>query len=224
MTQRIGIFGGTFDPVHYGHIASGKALVSELLLDKLYFMPCQQHPHHKYPSASPEQRVKMLTLALSNKVINEAQLYIDDRELKREGLSYTVDSLQEIRSELGDNTVIIFILGADAFASLHQWERWQSLLSLANLAVIERAGQIRAEQINEPVLKHLLAQSVSEINAANGELVQLELEPYNISSTDLRLIFASREASAAQKKMIDDYVPSSVVQYIEDQQLYRSSS
>ena len=217
MTQRIGIFGGTFDPIHYGHIASANALVSELLLDKLYFMPCQQHPHHKHPGASPEQRVEMLALALAD----EPQLQLDDRELKREGLSYTVDSLQEIRSELGDDTVIIFILGTDAFAALHQWDRWQSLLSLANLAVIERAGQVTAAQITEPVLKNLLAQSVGELNAPSGELAQLVLEPYAISSTVLRSMFVNRATKQAQQKMINNYMPASVVQYIETQQLYQ---
>lgn len=220
MTQRIGVFGGTFDPVHNGHIASAKALVSELSLDTLYFMPCQQHPHHKHPAASPQQRVEMLALALADQVTDKAKLKIDDRELKREGLSYTADSLQDIRNECGGDAVIIFIMGTDAFAALHQWERWQSLLSLANLAVIERAGQISAAQITEPVLKKLLAASVDELNSPCGELLQLALAPYPISSTALRSMFIHCAADQAQQKMIDDCMPASVVQYVKAQQLY----
>ena len=95
------------------------------------------------------------------------------------------------------------------------------MLSLANLAVIERAGQISAEQITEPVLKNLLAQSVGEINAVSGELVQLVLEPYAISSTALRSMFVNRATKQTHQKMINDYMPASVVQYIEAQQLYQ---
>lgn len=224
MTRRIGIFGGTFDPVHYGHIDSAKCLVAKLSLDTLYFMPCQQHPFHKHPGASPAQRADMLTLA----VADDARLAIDTRELRRDGISYTVDSLQEIRNEHGDDAVIVFILGTDAFASLHQWQRWQSLLSLANMAVIERAGQITTAQINEPELKALLAQSVTAINASHGELIQLVLEPYPISSTVLRSALAAihradQQVDEAQIKMINEFIPASVVQYIEAQQLYQSN-
>ena len=224
MTRRIGIFGGTFDPVHYGHIDSAKCLVAKLSLDTLYFMPCQQHPFHKHPGASPAQRADMLTLA----VADEARLDIDTRELRRNGISYTVDSLQEIRNEHGDDTVIVFILGTDAFASLHQWQRWQSLLSLANMAVIERAGQITTAQINEPQLKALLAQSVTAVNASHGELIQLVLEPYPISSTVLRSALESihrvdKQVDKAQIKVINEFIPASVVQYIEAQQLYQSN-
>ena len=224
MTRRIGIFGGTFDPVHYGHIDSAKCLVAKLSLDTLYFMPCQQHPFHKHPGASPAQRADMLTLA----VADEARLDIDTRELRRDGISYTVDSLQEIRNEHGDDTVIVFILGTDAFASLHQWQRWQSLLSLANVAVIERAGQITTAQINEPELKALLAQSVTAVNATHGELIQLVLAPYHISSTVLRSTLGSihradNKIDEAQLKVINEFIPASVVQYIEAQQLYQSN-
>jgi len=228
MTQRIGIFGGTFDPVHYGHIASAKMLVAKLSLDVLYFMPCQQHPFRKHPGASPSQRADMLTLA----VADETQLQVDERELRRDGISYTVDSLQDIRSEFGEDAVIIFILGTDAFASLHQWERWQSLLLLSNVAVIERAGQQTAAQITESALKALLAQSVTTINASHGELVQLVLEPYIISSTVLRSALAATyqvdnkvdsKVDEAQIKVIHEFIPASVVQYIEAQQLYQSN-
>ena len=222
MTQRVGIFGGTFDPVHYGHIASAKMLVANLSLDILYFMPCQQHAFHKHPGASPSQRSQMLSLA----VADEENLQVDDRELRRDGISYTVDSLQAIRSEFGDDAIIVFILGTDAFASLHQWDRWQSLLSFANVAVIERAGQIAAAQIVEPALKTLLAQSVATINAPHGELVQLALAPYVISSTELRSALASiyqvnNQIDKAQTNMINEFIPAAVVQYINAHQLYQ---
>ena len=224
MTRRIGIFGGTFDPVHYGHIASAKMLVTQLSLDTLYFMPCQQHPFHKHPGASPAQRANMLALA----VADEAQLQVDERELRRDGMSYTVDSLQEIRREFGNDAVIVFILGTDAFASLHQWERWQSILDFANVAVIERAGQLTIAQIIEAELKALLAQSVTTVKASHGELVQLVLEPYIISSTVLRSALAATyqvdsQVDEAQIKVINEFIPASVVQYIEAQQLYQSN-
>jgi nicotinate-nucleotide adenylyltransferase len=146
-------------------------------------------------------------------------------------MSYTVDSLQEIRREFGNDAVIVFILGTDAFASLHQWERWQAILSFANVAVIERAGQVTAAQIVEPELKTLLAHSVTTVKASHGELVQLVLEPYIISSTVLRSALAANyqvdsetasKVDKAQIKVINEFIPASVLQYIEAQQLYQS--
>ena len=111
-TKRIGIFGGTFDPVHLGHVGSAEALLEQQGLDELYFMPCQRHPHDKRPMANSEQRLAMLTLALQK----QSSLKVDDRELSRLGKSFTVDSLTEIRQEIGEQTTLIFLLGSDAFA------------------------------------------------------------------------------------------------------------
>ena len=134
--KRIGIFGGTFDPVHLGHIGSAKALLTSQNLDQIYFMPCQQHPHDKRPMANAEQRMAMLNLAIQG----QSSFHVDDRELARSGKSFTVDSMIDIREEVGEQAILIFLLGSDAFAQFHRWQRWETIFSLANVAVIERAN------------------------------------------------------------------------------------
>jgi nicotinate-nucleotide adenylyltransferase len=226
--KRIGIFGGTFDPVHLGHIASARELATKAKLDTVYLMPCYRHPHDKHPGASAVQRLEMLELALAN----EKNLAVDSRELHRSGLSYTVDSMAEIRSEQGDDAVLVFILGSDAFAGLDTWYRWQSLLEQASLLVIERAGQIALNDIDKLTLQNLLSDSVEEFNKPAGQLMQLRLKPYDISSTAIRqALAAGKTATASGDNAVGDnpankriklreYIPDLVMDYVQANHLY----
>lgn len=219
--QRIGVFGGTFDPVHYGHIASARELLERLSLDVMYLMPCRLHPHRKQPGASALQRLAMLNRALAD----EPDLQLDERELKRTGLSFTVDSLTALREEQGDDVVIVFVLGSDAFAGLHTWHRWQSLFELANIAVIERAGQIALADIQTAELRERLDHSVDTLQDPAGGLIQLRLQPYDISSTALRNLLqqtgrAKKPLQVDKRDLIERYLPAGVLEYIRDQQLY----
>lgn len=226
--RRVGIFGGTFDPVHLGHIASARELVTRVKLDTVYLMPCYRHPHDKHPGASAVQRLEMLELALAN----EKQLVVDSRELHRSDLSYTVDSLAEIRSEQGDDAQLVFILGSDAFAGLDTWYRWQSLLELANLLVIERAGQVALNDIDKLTLQNLLCDSVDDFNMPAGQLMQLRLKPYDISSTAIRQALAAVNAPNAASAdaitenvesksiKVKEYIPDVVMDYIQVNHLY----
>lgn len=232
--KRIGIFGGTFDPVHLGHIASARELLTSVKFDTVYLMPCYRHPHDKHPGASAAQRLEMLGLALAN----EKQLAVDSRELHRSGLSYTVDSLAELRSEQGDEAQLVFILGSDAFAGLDAWHRWQSLLELANLLVIERAGQIALNDIDKLTLQNLLSDSVEDFNQPAGQLMQLRLKPYDISSTAIRQALAAGKVSNAvggivvgdntlgdnspanKNIKVKEYIPELVMDYIQANHLY----
>lgn len=222
--QRIGILGGTFDPIHTGHIESAREVVAALGLTQVFFMPCRQHPHNKQPGASAEQRLAMLQLALQG----EDQLLIDDRELRREGMSYSVDSLAEIRSETGNHACIVMIMGSDAFSQLHHWHRWQDLFSLANILVIERAGQIPLSAITQPELRERLDSAITAGELAHkglqspaGALIALTLSPYIISSTQLRAALASEENSSALNRL-GRYLPTGVLDYISQQRLYRA--
>ena len=133
----IGIYGGTFDPVHYGHLRTALEVQEALGLDELRLVPCQIPPHRGEPGARPEQRLALLQAAL-----NQAPpgLCIDARELERPGPSYMVDTLASLRGEQGAERPLVLIVGLDAFLGLHRWRRWESLFELAHVAVMRRPG------------------------------------------------------------------------------------
>lgn len=131
----IGVFGGTFDPVHHGHLRIALEIAQSLALDEVRFVPCRQPPHRSPPQASAKQRLAMLQLALSS----QPEFVIDERELNREGPSYMVDTLSSMRSEEAE-VPLVLIVGVDAFVALTSWYRWQHLLELAHIAVALRPG------------------------------------------------------------------------------------
>jgi len=138
MTERrkIGIFGGTFDPIHIGHLRMALELKEQLGLDEMRLLPCHQPPHRDAPQVSSVQRVEMLRIALQDC----PELQLDERELLRDKPSYTYDTLMELRAELGSEVSLVLCMGEDAFAGLPTWYRWQELIRLAHLVVIARPG------------------------------------------------------------------------------------
>ena len=130
----IGIYGGTFDPVHYGHLRSALEVKEALGLEELRFLPCGQPPHRRTPQALAHQRLRMLELAL---VDAAAGFRIDTRELEREGPSYMVDTLASLREEVAERPLCL-ILGMDAFAGLPAWHRWRELFDQAHIIVMRR--------------------------------------------------------------------------------------
>jgi nicotinate-nucleotide adenylyltransferase len=131
----IAIFGGTFDPVHYGHLRPALELLQELPLRELRFVPCSVPPHREAPQAGAELRVAMLRAALEG----QPGLVLDERELQRPGPSYTVDTLRSLREELGA-VPLCLVIGGDAFRGLATWHRWEDLIELAHLIVMRRPG------------------------------------------------------------------------------------
>ncbi|HLF97881.1 MAG TPA: nicotinate-nucleotide adenylyltransferase [Methylococcaceae bacterium] len=136
----IGIYGGTFDPVHFGHLRTALEVREALHLDEVRFIPCRQPPHRAQPVASPELRVEMLRQA----VADEAGFVVDTREIDRPGPSYMIDTLASLRAELGAATALCLILGHDAFLGLPGWQRWRELTNFAHLLVMTRPG-VQAE-------------------------------------------------------------------------------
>ena len=128
----IGVFGGTFNPVHYGHLRSALELAERLELEHVRLMPSAEPPHRAAPRCSAEHRAAMVELA----VAGEPRLLCDTRELRRPGPSYTVDSLIELREEFGSGRSLCMVLGCDALLGIDRWQRWQELLSLAHIVVI----------------------------------------------------------------------------------------
>jgi len=132
----IAVFGGTFDPVHFGHLRPLLEVKQALGLDEVRLIPCFIPPHRQEPGASAEQRLAMLELA----VAETPGFVIDQRELQRGGPSYMVDTLQSLRDELGSHTPLCLIMGLDAFVALDSWHQWQCLNELAHIVVTQRPG------------------------------------------------------------------------------------
>jgi len=133
--ELIGIFGGTFDPIHVGHLRTALELLNRLDLAQIRFVPCRVPHHQKMPSASENLRLQMVRAA----VAPESKFVVDDRELHRPGPSYSVDTLESLRQEFPEY-VLALIVGMDAFAAFDSWHRWQDILNLAHVIVARRPG------------------------------------------------------------------------------------
>ena len=132
----IGLLGGTFNPVHFGHLRIAEELGDALDLDEVRLMPANMPPLRTVPVVSGAERLHMVRLAIAD----NSRLVADEREVAKTSLCYTVDTLAELRAEFGPERPICLMLGADAFARLHRWHRWRDLFALAHFAVAERGG------------------------------------------------------------------------------------
>ncbi len=184
----IGLFGGTFDPVHCGHLRAAHEARVALGLDRVLMVPCGDPPHRGRPRADGEQRLAWLRTAVGD----HPYLIADDRELRRNGPSYTVDTLAELRHEVGPSEPVVLLLGVDAFLGLTGWHRWEQLLALAHLAILHRPDSVlpTADPTGDP-LQRLLASRRCDSPCAlrdspSGRLHTLAITPLAISSTAVR--------------------------------------
>ena len=188
--RALALFGGTFDPIHHGHLRS--AWEASLLLDAdVALLPANVPPHRPQPLAPARARAAMLRAALAG----QSRLAVDERELRRDGPSYTVDTLREVRAEVGAQRPLVLIVGSDAFAGLETWHEWRELFVLAHLAVLGRPGV-------EPALPPALAAEFARRRSAPdsawraspaGAIVPLAVTPLEISATDVRRRVAAGE-------------------------------
>jgi len=201
------VMGGTFDPVHNGHLISAQELSRVMGYQTITLMPCGQ-AYHKHGVSQSEHRLNMLKLG----VALFPELQIDNREVVREGSTYTVDTLKALRAELDDQAHIVWVMGTDAAQSLDQWHQWQQIFTLANVIVISRAGE---PELN---LQHWPAKQVDNVETfkqhASGCYLQLGLTPISLSSSDVR-------QAINKHKSVDNHVPHAVIEYIERHGLYR---
>ena len=216
----IGIFGGTFDPVHYGHLRPALEIVTALGLDEMRFIPAAQPPHRQAPQASVIQRREMLQLALAD----QPGFVLDDRELTREGPSYMIDTLISLRAELGPSRPLCLVLGWDAFAGLDSWHRWQELLDVAHIVIAQRPA-LETQSGGKPIeippsLLSLLSENLTE------QLSQLKTHPagslYQVEVTQLAISASMIRADCASGKSCRYLLPEPVYQYIQRTGLYQS--
>ena len=131
----MGVFGGTFDPIHYGHLRTAFELMEAVHLSEVRFLPAGTPPHRETPEASAQERLAMVAAAIGG----QPGFIVDDRELRREGPSYSVDTLLDLRAEFAHRSICL-IVGMDAFLGLPQWYHWREILQLAHVVVAHRPG------------------------------------------------------------------------------------
>ncbi|MDP9205374.1 MAG: nicotinate-nucleotide adenylyltransferase [Gemmatimonadota bacterium] len=192
--MRIGVFGGTFDPPHVGHLLLASDAREALRLDRLIFVPAATQPFKVYepPAASAQDRLEMVRLA----VADDANYVVDDTEIGRKGLSFTVDTLEQLSTK-NPGAEFFFLLGEDALAGLDGWLNPERIRALATLAVMRRSGSER-----------------SPVGAIADGVTTVSTRRVDVSSTEIR-------ERLRTGKSIKGFVPESVERFIEARGLYR---
>jgi nicotinate-nucleotide adenylyltransferase len=210
--KTIAIFGGTFDPVHLGHLRVAWE-AADALDAQVRLMPAHVPPHRPAPIANAQQRVAMLELALAG----QDRLMLDTRELRRDGPSFTVDTLRDLRTEFPKEQPIVLLLGADAFAGLPSWHEWRSLFELAHIVILTRPGHTAAlsQELHAEIVSRR-AQNLSDLkHSPAGMVSDLPVTSLEISSSAIRkLLLCGRdprwlwpEALSARPDLLAIYRP-----------------
>ena len=209
----IGILGGTFDPIHYGHLRPALDLLDTLALAEIRFIPSRQPPHRSRPGATPQQRLTMLGQAIAG----QSGFVLDERELHRDGPSYMVDTLHSLRREFGAQRSLCLILGGDAFAELESWHRWQQLLSYAHIVVQQRPDNQPklSARLSHVVKQSCLARPDELLERPCGGILFQAVTQLAISATLIRTLLT-------QGRSPRYLLPDSVRTYIDDHGLYRT--
>ena len=205
--RRIGVFGGAFDPPHNAHVALATAALAQFELDALHIVPTGQAWHKARTLSAPEHRLAMARLAFENL----PRVVVDDRELRRVGPTFTIDTLQALQAE-NPQAQLYLVIGADQFADFGKWHRWQEILQFAIICIAGRA-------LGTGVKAEFDAKS-DKLAANNPRFLTLDLPMMPVSATRIRELIASGGAAAAE---IAEQLPKPVARYISLHQLYRSA-
>ncbi|HKJ16373.1 MAG TPA: nicotinate-nucleotide adenylyltransferase [Xanthomonadales bacterium] len=208
----IGIFGGTFDPVHFGHLRAATEASEKLPLKQFRLLPAGSPPHRDVTFASAGHRLAMLALATAN----YDGVEVDDREVRRSGNSYMVDTLAEIRNEVGD-TPLVLMVGQDAVNKLDSWHEWRALFELAHLVVMRRpgSGHNYSGSLFEELQPRLVDESDLLTASPAGKVFPLEVTQLEISSTGIRDLLKTGRSPRF-------LLPEPVIDYIYQHDLYDS--
>ncbi|UVE17194.1 nicotinate-nucleotide adenylyltransferase [Pseudomonas sp. LS44] len=210
--RRIGLFGGTFDPVHIGHLRGALEVVEQFRLDELRLIPSARPPHRDTPQVAAAARLAMVELAVNG----VAALTVDDRELRRDKPSYTIDTLESLRGELAADDQLYLLLGWDAFCGLPTWHRWEELLDHCHILVLQRPD---ADSEPPEALRNLLAARSSTdpqaIDGPSGQIAIVWQTPLAVSATQIRQLLVNGKSAQF-------LVPDAVLAYIHTHGLYRA--
>lgn len=206
----VGIYGGTFDPVHYGHLTAAKNIQEQLALEEVRMVVSARPPHREKPRVDEAERYHLLQLAVQN----SGGLVADDCEIKRTGPSYMVDTLSDYRQQMPDSALVL-ILGMEAFNSFTSWHRWEEIMSLAHIVITSRFGY--ANELSDSVSAYA-EQFITDDKAqlrlcTHGKIYIQSVAPVDISSTQIRRRIKNKET-------LKDLMPDCCMNYINQHSLY----
>lgn len=212
----VGILGGTFDPVHYGHLRLAEELAGTLKLDEVRFVPSGTPPHRAAPGVAAVHRLEMVRLAAAG----NARFTVDDREIRRAGPGYSYDTLAELRAEAGAARPLALLVGADAFLEFATWHRWHEIFALAHVVIAHRPGypvERWSERMPQPLAREYAARLMQQPLATHlspaGGIVVVPFTALDISATAVRAMM--RDGHSPRYLL-----PDQVLQYIQTHRLY----
>jgi nicotinate-nucleotide adenylyltransferase len=216
LSEPLGLFGGTFDPVHYGHLRLAEEAIAHLGLGGVRWIPAGQPPHRGRPQVTAQQRLEMVLRSTAK----NARFSIDASEVQAAAPSYTVHTLERLRRELGGEQSLVLLVGADAFAGLATWHRWREIFTLAHVAVSHRPGfPVEASSLPDELAAEFASRRLVEAGslkaAPHGGIVTFAMTQLAISATQIRKLLANGLSARY-------LLPDSVLDYIELHQLYKS--
>lgn len=203
----IGVNGGTFDPIHYGHLRPALEVQQQLGLEKVLFVPCYQPVHRNQPSTRAVQRKEMVELAIANQPNFQLETY----EIDQGGPSYMVQTLAALKLR-NPNDSLVLMMGTDAFVKFHKWNDWQGILKLANIVVMHRPGEPVPMNCSSGEIYQ--THRVTQLDKAYGQIIEVAVTQLDISSTLIREHIERGET-------VDYLLPPSVMAVIKKQGLYR---
>ena len=211
----IGIFGGTFDPIHYGHLRLAEELADRLSLAEVRLIPARVPPHRGTPRVTSAHRLEMVQLACAG----NPRFRVDDRECRRQGASFTVDTLLELRAELGHQCVLALLMGVDAYLALTTWSRWEQLFELAHLVIAHRPGfELDTGELPPALASQTAARLLRDPTQLRlrpaGAVLTVDIPPLDISATAIR---AALRSGRSPRYLL----PDSVLDYIGRNHLYK---
>lgn len=214
-SKPVGVFGGTFDPVHYGHLRLAEEMLELANLRQIRFIPAGVPPHRKVPQVSAQHRSAMVQLAIAD----QPAFVLDEREVNRTTPCYTVDTLRELRADLGLNQPLCLLMGGDAFLQLHTWHEWERLFDLAHIVIGCRPGFTIDERIHSATaeLQQHYQQRLCTADdlslQPSGGIAELAIPKLEISATDIR-------QRVTKNRTIRYLLPNAVAHYIHQHHLY----
>ena len=213
----VAVFGGSFDPVHVGHVTLAEYFVNWLMPDELRIIPAGNPWQKGSLQANAEHRMEMARLAFH---YLPTRITIDSREIQREGASYTIDTLRDLRQDLGPHTSLVFLLGADQLQKLHTWKAWQQLFDYAHLCAASRPGfTVHTSQLPPEIAREFVRRTASAEqmrNTPNGLTYLASNLAIDVSATDIRAALQSGQPLSSQ-------VPPRVLDYIQQHHLYQTN-
>lgn len=214
----IGILGGTFNPIHFGHLRMAQEIADALKLHEVRFIPAANPPHKDLPRVSAKSRARMVQLA----IVDNQLFKLDERELNRVGTSYTIDTLislgEEVEAEF-DDVALCLMMGSDAFTKLNTWHRWQEILDFCHIILVQRPViPIDQQPLNNDLallLQNHYTENVSDLSSQKTGFIHMQsITALSISSTNIRSMFNLNR---------NPYylMPQAVIEYIEANQFYK---